>query len=155
MPPIYEGGDQRLRADRQEHIQNYACSLVELGRVEEALRIFRILKCENPQSQSISKNLSYCYYRLKDIENTLSSLKSVALHDQSTMKQLLYISIQNDRLDNVRWSLQRVCYDVSIAEAVNYLIQAGKMGAAELREILQRNAYLDGEQLAAIFAATR
>ncbi|KAI5169219.1 hypothetical protein PAEPH01_0541 [Pancytospora epiphaga] len=133
---------------------SYACSLVELNRISEALKIFRLLKAENPQNENISKNLSFCFYKLKDIENTLSTLKSVALSDQSSMKQLLYIGIQNDRLEYVEWALQRISFDSSIEEAVNYIIQTNKIGLSRLREILEKNVYLDANYVKRMFERT-
>lgn len=125
---------------------SYGCTLVELDRIAEALKIFRMLKSENAQSETISKNLSYCYYKLQDVDNSLQALRSVALHDHASMKQFLCISIKNDKMENVRWALERMNYDSIVHDAASYLIGSGKMGAEEIRSILARNTYFNDTQ---------
>lgn len=132
---------------------SYGCALVQLDRIAEALKVFRILKSENPQNENISKNLSYCYYKLDDVDKMLDTLKSVAVHYHPSMKQYLYISIKNDRFANVKWGLQRMNYDAGVRDMVQYLVYHGKMEEGELRGILEGNHYFNSDQVYAIFTS--
>ncbi|KAI4292482.1 hypothetical protein PAPHI01_1756 [Pancytospora philotis] len=131
---------------------SYGCTLVELDEAAEALKVFRLLNAENPTNENISKNLSYCYYRLKDIESTLGTLRSVALHDQGAMKQFLYLSINSGRTDNIRWALQRISDADATKNATRYLLENGMFEAADLRSVLASNQYVDADAIDALLA---
>lgn len=140
-----------ITPQNEELRYSHGCALIELDRVAEALRIFKLLKSENPRSENISKNLSYCYYKIDDIENTLNTLRAVALQDHSAMKQFLYISIKNKHLDNIKWALQRMNYDIIVEDAVHYLSQNARIEFSELRAILEENPSFDKSQISKIF----
>lgn len=126
---------------------SYGCTLVELDRILEALKIFKLLKAENQQNENISKNLSYCYYKLNEVENSLNTLKSIALQDHQSMKQFICISAKNNLIDNVIWAFQRTRYDAILSEIANYLVQNGAVSISDLKKSLEQNTYISIDQI--------
>lgn len=140
-----------ITPSNEEIRYSYGCTLVELDRINEALKIFRLLKSENPTNQNISKNLSYCYYKLEDVENMLRTLKSVALQDHLSMRSYLLVSVKNDFIDNVVWALRHINYDAVVNEVVFYLVQNGKVSSEKLMNILIENPYFTNDHIKLIF----
>lgn len=116
---------------------SYGCSLIESERINEAIVIFKDLRIENPMDEKISKNLSYCYYKQNDIENTLSSLRRIALADSMAMNNYFMLSIKNEKIENICWALSKISAVELVRGGVNYMIEN------EIREILKSNPYID------------
>lgn len=151
--PAAEAFEQALAlTPHSEQIRfSYACTLVELERISEALEVFQVLKAEDPMNSQIAKNLSYCYYKKKDVENSLKALRSVAMSDPSSMNQFFLISIKNKKMDNVKWALSKMsCIDY-IRGGVSHLISNNLLPMEELRQLVESNQYVDSETLDSIF----
>ncbi|KAI5152036.1 hypothetical protein ENBRE01_2520 [Enteropsectra breve] len=129
----------------------HGCALVGAENYAGAMKVFRRLKAENPKNENIVKNLSYCYYKLNDIEGMLEQLRSVALQDAQAMRQFLYLSIKNEKMENVKWALGRTTYDRTLSEAVNFLIYSRHMTEEDIRKILESNHYFDHAQIDSMF----
>lgn len=127
-----------------------ACTLMALERFSEATKILKLLKLENPQNENISKSLSFSYYKLQDVENSLSTLRSIALQDHPSMKQYIYLSIRHNLTGNVVWGLERVNFDIALREVANYLIQSEVLSEMELRAILEKNPNISAEDIVQI-----
>ncbi|ELA41975.1 uncharacterized protein VICG_00992 [Vittaforma corneae ATCC 50505] len=122
---------------------SYACGLIEADRISEAIKILKELRSENPTNEQIAKNLGYCYYKLNDIDNTLLSLKRVALSDANSMNQFFILSVKNEKVDNIRWALSKISSVDLLKGGVNYLMANGLMSEAELKEMLETNPYVE------------
>lgn len=131
----------QISPNNEDVLFSYGCSLFESARISEALKIFRRLRSENPLNINIVKNLSLCYYKLQNIESTLETLRSVVLQDHASMKQYIYMSLRNEKIDNVKWALLHVNYDPIIKDVVNYLIQTDKCNREDIKNILLSNSH--------------
>ena len=103
-------------------------------------------------SVNISKNLSYCYNKLDDIENTLCSLKSICLGDEDSMRQLLLKSAKNDKLEEFKWGLMRTNRLPILKEIINYLVYYQKITIEEdVKDILSKNRYFQHSDIEYLF----
>lgn len=142
----------RLAPCNYEIRLSYACTLVELDRISEALEILQVLKDENPMDGQVSKNLSYCYYKKRDIESTLRTLKSVAMSDPSSMNRLFLISIKNKKMDEVRWALPKMNSIDYIRGGVGHLMSNNLIPVEELKQLVGSNHYVDMDVFHSIFS---
>jgi hypothetical protein len=94
-------------------------------------------------NDQIAKNLSYCYYKQNDIENTLASLKSVALSDSEAMNQFFILSVKNEIIDNIKWALRSITSKSLLKGGINHVLMKGLISKHELLEILKNNPYVD------------
>lgn len=133
---------------KDENIRfSYACGLIEIERISEAIKILKELKSENHMNEQVSRNLGYCYYKQDDIENTLLALKPSALNDPNVMSKYFLLSIKNEKIENIRWALLKISSADLIRGGVNYLLINGIMDEGELREILSKNPYINVDEV--------
>lgn len=130
---------------------SYACALVEVDKIVEALNVFKELKDENPTNEKVAKNLGYCYYKLEDVENTLLSLKKIALNDENSLNQFFILSIKNNKIDNIKWALCRMNSIELIRGGISYLKAHGPIDESLLKKALGQNPYVDASTICAIF----
>ena len=130
---------------------SFACSLIEIDKLNEAEQILKDLKQENPTDENISKNLSYCYYKLQDIEKSLTSLKSIALTDPNSMSQFFILSVKNSKIENVKWAFANMSSINLIKTGVAYYSTNAEISIPELRSIIEKNRYIDRESYQDIF----
>ena len=127
--------------------------MIELDKLAEAEQILKLLKAENPGDQNISKNLSYCYYKLDDVEKTLDSLKSIALSDQGSMSQFFILSVKNSKLENVKWAFKNMRSIDLIRSAVAYYSTNQELNVEEIKRIVEQNRYIDRKTFEEIFVS--
>lgn len=130
---------------------SYACALIETDKLVEAEQILKLLKLENPTDENISKNLSYCYYKLNDIEKTLVSLKSIALSDPNSMSQYFILSVKNSKLDNVKWAFGNMRSIDLIKSGIAYYSTNNELNIEELKSIVAQNRYVDRKSYEEVF----
>ncbi|KAM0680419.1 hypothetical protein GINT2_001479 [Glugoides intestinalis] len=130
---------------------SYACSLVEVDKIAEALKVFKELKQENPTNEQVAKNLGYCYYKLEDVENTLLSLKKTALNDENSLNQFFILSIKNNKFDNIKWALCRMSSLELIRGGISYLRTHTSTDESFFKEALVQNPYFDISAISTIF----
>lgn len=130
---------------------SYACALIEVDKLAEAEEILKVLKMEEPRNENIAKNLSYCYYRMNNIEQSLISLKSVATSDPNSMSQFFILSVKNFKLDNVKWAFANMSSIDLIKSGVAYYATNQEIKVAELRDLVGRNRYVDESSFNEIF----
>ncbi len=120
----------------------YGCTLVEISRYAEALRIFRKLRDENRRNTDIARNLSFCQYKLGEIHEALETLRNRAIQDVVAMNQFVFISARNNLTENVKWALRRMNYNIVLLELVNYIIQYNVMSRKDIFDCLKENINL-------------
>ncbi|KAL6120928.1 hypothetical protein NUSPORA_02258 [Nucleospora cyclopteri] len=130
---------------------NYGCCLMELNNFVKAAKIFKKLRDEDHMNVSVVQNLSFCYYKLSDVNKMLKTLKTVALSDQNALKQYLLMSIKNSLQENIKWALKHIVVDKMIEEAIFYILQNQIVSTEELKEVLSENRYIDKQLLSNIF----
>lgn len=130
---------------------SYGCALIELDRIVEAVQIFKELKDCDSMNEQISKNLSFCYCKLDDIESSLSTLKSIALSDVGAMNQYFFLSLKNCKIDNIKWCLGRISTIEIIRGSVAYILENLILTSEDLKILINNNPYVDKVSFNQIF----
>lgn len=133
----------RLSPNNEDVQFSYGCALIQSDNISQALHIFKSLKDKNPRNEAIIKNLSYCYYKMDDINAALDTLKANSLHDQSSLQQYLLISIRNSLIENTKWAISRIADTPTARESIAFLIISGKLTKSEVRSCMCNNPYFD------------
>jgi len=128
------------------------CLSMKEENYHRAIDMFKILKARDPTNENVSKNLSYCHYKLNEVDQTLSSLRDVALRDPAAMKNYLYLSARHERIENVDWVLRRIGNDRVLSDVINYLALAGKMKIEDIKAALEDNPNIDAEEIDRLMA---
>lgn len=120
----------------------YAHTLMFLKNYRDALRNFKMVEVDKIKRSDLSRSISFCYYKIGELEESLKSLKSAALEDSTAMNQYVVLSMRNGFIENIKWALKRMSNETLLSEVVNYILQYKILLANDLFECLSQNQNL-------------
>lgn len=130
----------------------YGCTLIEVDRISEAIAVFSRLRQEDPTNDKITKNLSYCYFKMEDIEQSLTSLESLSLMDPGSLNQYLFMALKNTKMDKVKWALTKIRSLEILKGGIAYILTNNLIDLCEVQEIVSNNPHVDRSAFDVLFS---